>query len=69
MGSLLTIDDQNAVLGHSLVTPFLDPKMNVFGSQNRFANLVDPKLVIFQVSIFGYFFRVRLHPKKGTVFG
>ena len=40
-----------AGLTPSLTTPFQDPKMNVFGSQTRFAYLIDPKLMIFRASI------------------
>ena len=45
---------------YNITTPFLDPNMNVFGSQNRYTNLTDPNLVISQDSILGY--RVRVAP-------
>ena len=39
--------------------------MNVFGSQNPFANLNKPGLVTFQASVFGYRFGVnRPHPPE-----
>ena len=41
--------------------------MNIFGSQILFG-LKDPKMVIFQASIFGYRFRVGLQQQKGVHF-
>ena len=52
----------------SPITPFLDPKMNVFGSQNRSVHLIDRALIDFQASIFGCRFRVGLQQKKGVHF-
>ena len=52
----------------SLITPFLGPKMIVFGSQNRFANRIDPKLINFQAFIFGDHFRVGPYPKMEAQF-
>ena len=42
----------------SLIIPFLDSKMNVFGPQNRFAYLTPgrPETGDFSASIFGYRF-------------
>ena len=41
----------------SLIIVFPDPKMNVSGSKKKRAYLIEPKLAIFQASIFGIFFR------------
>ena len=46
------------------------PKMNVFGSRNRFANDVDPTLVFLKASVFGCRFWVHPHPRQwGPDFG
>ena len=42
--------------------------MNVFGSQNLFGHLIDPKMVIFRAFVFRYRFRVGLQQKKGGLF-
>ena len=52
----------------SLITPFLDPKMNVFGSRNRFAHRINLKRVDFQDSVFGHSFRVGARPEMGVQF-
>ena len=38
--------------GKSVVSAFLHPKMDIFGSQDRFVHLVDTKPVCFQASTF-----------------
>ena len=39
--------DRFSILKPSLIRPSLNPKMNFFGGQYRFATLTDPKLMIF----------------------
>ena len=39
--------------------------MNVLGSQNRLAHLIDPKLTIFQAFVFGHCFGLQ----RGSIFG
>ena len=39
-----------------------------FGSRFRFAILIDPKLLLFQASFFGYRFRDGPQPKMGVQF-
>ena len=41
--------DRFSILRPSLIGQFLDPRMNAVGSQNRFAALIDPKLVFFRL--------------------
>ena len=59
----------------AVITPFLDPKINVFGSQNRLANLtreilhIDPKLVIFQAYFSDTVFGSAPTRKWGSSFG
>ena len=57
-----------SIIRPSLITPFLDPTMNVFRSQILFGYLMDLKMVIFQACIFRYRFRVGLQQKKGSIF-
>ena len=55
--------------GKSDVSAFLHPKMDVFGSQDRFVHLVDTKPEYFQASTFRNCFGVGLKPEKGVQFG
>ena len=52
-----------------LIIAYPKQKMNVFGSQILFGSLIDPEMVIFHASIFGYCFRVGPQQKKGSIFG
>ena len=47
---------------------FLDPKMNIFGSQNHFANLTDPKVAVFRLACSDIVFGTASTGKKRVQF-
>ena len=55
--------------GHILLIAYRKQKMNVFRIANPvWLYLIDPKMAIFQASIFGYRFRTGLQKKRGSIF-
>ena len=59
-------ENQPKTVSYTMVTLLLNPIMNVLGSQNRFATFVDPKLVIFQASVFRYLVAFSRWPPPGN---